>query len=59
MLPSEEVEIIWESFKKFNGSVENYICYLETECEECSYPLEYVQKERMKKYLQGRMERYI
>lgn len=59
MLPSEEEEIIWESFKKFNGSVEIYICYLETVCEKCSYPLEYVQKERMKKYLQGRMDRYI
>lgn len=44
-------EIIWKAFVTFNGSIEAYIDTLESECRICNYPLNYIQKERMKEYL--------
>ncbi len=47
----EANEIIWKAFITFDGSQEAYIEMLERECKICNYPLNYVQKERMKDYL--------
>ena len=46
-------KLIKEAYVSYNGPIEEYIDYLERECELCGRPLGFVQCERMKKYLRS------
>lgn len=52
-------EQIWSAYVNRNCSVEEYFEYLKNECEICNFHLDYVQKEKIKKYLKDEMKKVM
>lgn len=58
-MTNEMREQIWSAYINHNCSVEEYLGYLENECEICNFHLDYVQRERIKKYLKDEMKKIM